>query len=79
MRHEILYIQYSDFAVHILVISIITSLIAPFGGFFASAFKRNLNIKDFSDTIPGHGGVTDRLDCVSIMAIITPKYLNFIK
>jgi CDP-diglyceride synthetase len=33
------------------------------GGFFASGFKRAFKIKDFGDTIPGHGGFTDRMDC----------------
>ena len=55
------------------------NLIGPFGGFFASAYKRYLGIKDFAKFIPGHGGITDRLDCVSIIAIIMPKYLNLIK
>jgi phosphatidate cytidylyltransferase len=39
------------------------SIIAPFGGFFASGFKRAFKIKDFGDSIPGHGGITDRMDC----------------
>lgn len=33
------------------------------GGFFASGFKRAFKIKDFGDSIPGHGGLTDRMDC----------------
>jgi CDP-diglyceride synthetase len=37
--------------------------VAPFGGFFASGFKRAFNIKDFGHSIPGHGGMTDRMDC----------------
>ncbi|EOD40933.1 phosphatidate cytidylyltransferase [Emiliania huxleyi CCMP1516] len=36
------------------------SLVAPFGGFFASGIKRAYKIKDFSAIIPGHGGVFDR-------------------
>lgn len=52
------------------------SIIAPFGGFFASGIKRALNVKDFSNIIPGHGGVTDRLDCISIMVIFTWVYMS---
>jgi len=48
---------------HALVLSAFASLIAPFGGFFASGFKRGFKIKDFGDSIPGHGGMTDRMDC----------------
>ena len=43
--------------------SIFASLVAPFGGFFASGFKRAFDIKDFGHSIPGHGGMTDRMDC----------------
>jgi phosphatidate cytidylyltransferase len=48
---------------HALVLAAFASLVAPFGGFFASGFKRAFNIKDFGDSIPGHGGLTDRFDC----------------
>jgi hypothetical protein len=43
------------------------SIIAPFGGFFASGFKRAFKIKDFSDSIPGHGGITDKMDCQAVL------------
>ena len=50
------------------------SLIAPFGGFFASGLKRTFNIKDFGDSIPGHGGMTDRMDCQFIMGFFAFMY-----
>ena len=46
-----------------MVLAMFASIIAPFGGFFASGFKRSFKIKDFGDSIPGHGGMTDRMDC----------------
>ena len=39
---------------HSLVMVCFASLIAPFGGFFASGVKRAFKIKDFADFIPGH-------------------------
>ena len=53
---------------HALSYALFGSLIGPFGGFFASAVKRALNVKDFGSSIPGHGGVVDRFDCQMIMA-----------
>ena len=59
---------------HILLMSTFASLIAPFGGFFASGLKRTFNIKDFGDSIPGHGGMTDRMDCQFIMGFFAFMY-----
>jgi phosphatidate cytidylyltransferase len=56
-------IPYAPFQIHCLVMATFASLVAPFGGFFASGFKRAFNIKDFGHSIPGHGGMTDRMDC----------------
>jgi phosphatidate cytidylyltransferase len=42
---------------------VFASLVSPFAGFFASGMKRAYKIKDFADTLPGHGGFTDRFDC----------------
>lgn len=56
-------IPYVPYQLHLLVFAIFASLVAPFGGFFASGFKRAFDIKDFGHSIPGHGGMTDRMDC----------------
>jgi len=65
---------------HSIILSVFASIIAPFGGFFASGLKRAFKIKDFGDTIPGHGGVTDRFDCQLLMAAFSSiYYMTFIK
>jgi len=50
------------------------SLVAPFGGFFASGLKRTFKIKDFGDLVPGHGGMTDRMDCQFTMGFFAYMY-----
>lgn len=61
---------------HALALSTFASLIAPFGGFFASGLKRTFKIKDFGDSIPGHGGMTDRMDCQFIMGFFAYMYFH---
>ncbi|KAF6768008.1 hypothetical protein AHF37_11234 [Paragonimus kellicotti] len=41
---------------HSLVIALYTSVVGPFGGFFASGFKRAFRIKDFGDLFPRSRG-----------------------
>lgn len=43
----------SPMQLHALVLAAFASVVAPFGGFFASGFKRAFNVKDFGNTIPG--------------------------
>ncbi|CAK4033719.1 phosphatidate cytidylyltransferase [Lecanosticta acicola] len=68
------HISVSPMQFHILAMASFASLIAPFGGFFASGLKRTFNIKDFGDSIPGHGGMTDRMDCQFIMGFFAFMY-----
>ncbi|KAK0621034.1 cytidylyltransferase family-domain-containing protein [Immersiella caudata] len=62
--------------IHAFLWATFASLIAPFGGFFASGLKRTFKIKDFGDSIPGHGGITDRMDCQFIMGLFAYVYYH---
>ncbi|GFR14063.1 phosphatidate cytidylyltransferase, photoreceptor-specific [Trichonephila clavata] len=64
------------FVLHSLSLSMFSSIIGPFGGFFASGFKRAFKIKDFGDIIPGHGGIMDRFDCQFLMATFVNVYIS---
>ncbi|KAI1285802.1 Phosphatidate cytidylyltransferase 1 [Halotydeus destructor] len=64
------------FVLHSLSLSVFSSVIGPFGGFFASGFKRAFKIKDFGDIIPGHGGIMDRFDCQYLMATFVNVYIS---
>ncbi|KAK0461453.1 phosphatidate cytidylyltransferase [Armillaria novae-zelandiae] len=69
-------IPYTLYHFHLMFMSIFASLVAPFGGFFASGFKRAFNIKDFGHSIPGHGGMTDRMDCQFLMGVFIYVYYS---
>ncbi len=46
------------------LLSPIVSIASMFGDLIASLIKRNYDIKDYSNLIPGHGGIMDRFDSV---------------
>lgn len=54
----------------ILVITILFSIVGQAGDLLFSLIKRDNDIKDFSHIIPGHGGICDRLDSLSLIVLL---------
>jgi phosphatidate cytidylyltransferase len=63
---------------HNLLFSTYISFIAPYSGFIGSAIKRALGKKDFGHALPGHGGITDRMDCQIPVSFFTYFFIRLV-
>lgn len=57
-------------AVVFVVLGIVGGVLAEIGDLAASRIKRTMNIKDFGNIFPGHGGVLDRLDSIMFTLVM---------
>lgn len=47
-----------------LTLGVVIAVVAPLGDLFESALKRDMDVKDSSRLLAGHGGLLDRLDAL---------------
>lgn len=79
--YTILLNKFAGFNINVIIVTlvgILLSIIGQIGDLSASCIKRHVGIKDYSDLIPGHGGMVDRLDSVIFIAPFAYAFLMLI-
>lgn len=61
-----------------LIISILVAVASIFGDLFESYLKREADVKDSGDILPGHGGILDRTDGYLFGGIVMLVLLRFV-
>ena len=61
---------------HIVILSILIPLVSVLGDLVFSSIKRYYGIKDFSNVMPGHGGILDRMDSIVFALTTCAIYLS---
>ena len=64
--------------IEILLICTFLSLLGQYGDLVFSAIKRYFGKKDFSNLIPGHGGILDRLDSIIFVLLGFMFFINIL-
>ncbi|MDX1430242.1 MAG: phosphatidate cytidylyltransferase, partial [Rhodothermales bacterium] len=63
---------------HCIAVGIICGVVGQLGDLAESRIKREVGVKDSGTILPGHGGILDRFDALTIAAPLTYFYLFYV-
>lgn len=66
-----------DHPAPLIALGLIIAVGAQLGDLMLSSIKRDLGLKDFASTLPGHGGFTDRFNSLLLIAPAVFHFVNY--
>ncbi|WP_278854037.1 phosphatidate cytidylyltransferase, partial [Thomasclavelia spiroformis] len=63
----------------LIVACFVLTITGQVGDLVFSAIKRHFGVKDYSNLLPGHGGVLDRIDSILFNALVLSFFLVMVR
>lgn len=73
------YILRPEFIYYAIILGVLGSVISQLGDLTASKIKRSVDIKDYGNIMPGHGGVLDRFDSIIFTAPLVYYFMVIVE